>query len=757
MATATQTTGAGEQRGFLVGALLSLGAATGLAFGRVFQGPGATLRLMVAGVLAVGLAEAFRRRHVLLSVAVGAAGLLLALSYFVSPDTLWYGLPSLDTLRATREAVSVLGQEAIREVAPAPPLQSLMTASITAVWTAATASHALAVRSRSTLLPLLPPAALLAFAGVVTGDGPRPGYVAILLVAGMAVVFAVGVDRLGVWGRIVRRPERRLVGSTTSRGAAWIGAGALGVALVLPGILPGYRSGSVLPLPGRPGSVSINPFVDIRPRLRRNPARELLVVDAARPAYWRMMALDRFDGRVWSSSDIYAENGAAVRGPQGLYGTTSGPQGLYGTYRPGVPLEQTIEVRQLAGAWLPTAFEATDILLPPEEVLRWDREASVLVRPEGVEEGFTYEVTSNLVAPTAGELARAYEGDDRPGPDEARYLALPPGLPDRIAQITERIVSDAGATNPHQEILAIQEFLREFTYDERVSAGHGTNDILRFLEQTRRGYCEQFAGTMAVMVRTLGYPSRVAVGFLPGNRDRDGRFHVNTKHAHAWPEVFFPTYGWLGFEPTPTRDNPVAAPYLAPPGAGDRPGSRGPGGGGQGDDASGIFQREEFNATGSTFQEAPEAPSRPEEAEATPWGAIVLALLAAVAVVAAFAAAAKTVARAVALSRRGSPAAVVHIAYRVLEASAADLRLGRRPAETLGEFRDRLRGNVPFSDGHLERVMSLAGTAMYAPRHPGPEEARDAVAAARATVHDLRRHAGPLRTVLGAVRPSPPL
>jgi hypothetical protein len=747
MATATNTTGAREQRGFLVGALLSLGAATGLAFGRVFEGPAATLRLMAAGLLAVGLAESLRRRHVLLSVVAGAAGLLLALSYFVFPDTLWYGLPSLDTLRALREAVSVLGQEAIREVAPAPPLQSLMTASFTAVWTAATASHALAVRSRSTVLPLLPPAALLAFAGVVTGDGPRPGYIAVLLVAGMAVVFAVGVDRLGVWGRIVRRPgRRRLVGSTTSRGAAWIGAGALGVALVLPGILPGYRSGSVVPLPGRPGSVSINPFVDIRPSLRRNPARELLVVDAARPAYWRMMSLDRFDGRVWSSSDLYAKNGSAIRGPQGLYGK----------FREGVPLDQTIEIRDLSTAWLPTAFEAEEILLPANEVLRWDREAGVLVRPEGVEEGFTYEVTSNLVAPSAEQLTRAYEAGG-PGRDLAPYLALPPSLPDRIAQITDQIVSDAGAGNPYEEVLALQDFLRTFTYDEQVAAGHGTNDILRFLEQARRGYCEQFAGTMAVMVRILGYPARVAVGFLPGNRDGEGRFHVTTKHAHAWPEVYFPTYGWLGFEPTPTRDNPVAAPYLAPPGAGDRPG--GPGGGGPGDDASGIFQREEFNATGtSTFQEAPEAPARPEEEpEATPWGGIVLGLLAAVALVSLFAAVAKTVARAMALSRQGSPAAVVHTAYRVMEASAADLRMGRRAAETLGEFRDRLRATARFSNGHLERLTSVAGTAMYSPRPPAPEEAGEAVAAARATVDDLRRHAGPWRTVLGAVRPSPPL
>jgi hypothetical protein len=460
------------------------------------------------------------------------------------------------------------------------------------------------------------------------------------------------------------------------------------------------------------------------------------------------MALDRFDGRVWSSSDLYARNGAAVRGPQGLYGT----------FRPGEILHQSIEVRHLSTAWLPTAFEPTGIELGDDESLRWDREASVLVRPQGVEEGFTYGVTSKLVAPTADQLAGAYQGFDiDAASDKASYLALPPGLPPEIEQIAGRIVTAAGANNPYEEVLAIQEYLRGFTYDDRVSAGHGTNDILRFLVQTRRGYCEQFAGTMAVMVRTLGYPSRVAVGFQPGNRDSEGRFHVTTKQAHAWPEIFFPTFGWLGFEPTPTRDNPVAAPYLLPPGAGDRPGGQGPNGGDQGDDPTGIEQREEFNATGSAFQEAPEAPGAERESEGTPWGRIALALLAALAAVAAFAAVAKAVARKIALSRKASPARMVNTAYRVLEASAADLRLGRRPAETLWEFRDRLRSTVRLSDGHLERLTTVAGSAIYAPRGPSPDEAHDAVLAARFTLHDLRRHAGPLRSVLGAIRPSPPL
>ena len=70
---------------------------------------------------------------------------------------------------------------------------------------------------------------------------------------------------------------------------------------------------------------------------------------------------------------------------------------------------------------------------------------------------------------------------------------------------------------------------------------------------------------MAVMLRTLGYPTRVAVGFTSGDRsDADGLWHVTTDNAHAWVEVLFPTYGWLAFEPTPGRANPIANPYDNP-------------------------------------------------------------------------------------------------------------------------------------------------------------------------------------------------
>ena len=81
-----------------------------------------------------------------------------------------------------------------------------------------------------------------------------------------------------------------------------------------------------------------------------------------------------------------------------------------------------------------------------------------------------------------------------------------------------------------------------------------------FLAQ-RRGYCEQFAGTFAAFARVLGLPSRVAVGFTPGELRDDGRYYVQDKHAHAWPEIYFDGLGWVPFEPTPARGNPAAVQY----------------------------------------------------------------------------------------------------------------------------------------------------------------------------------------------------
>jgi transglutaminase-like putative cysteine protease len=720
MAATIETTGAKDHRGFLVTALVLLAGATGAAFGRVFQGRPASLRLVAAGAIAVILAELLRRRNVLLSIMVSALGLLVTLALFVFPGTTWGGLPTLDTLRALGDALGSLGREAAREVAPAPALPSLMTASITAVWAAAAAAHALAVRSRSTILPLLPPAALLAFAGVVREDGPRPGYASALLLAGAAVLLGVGIERLGLWGRVVHRPagrQRRLLGATTARRAGWIAVGALFVATVLPGVLPGYGSGSVIDLEGRGGeSITISPIVDIRPSLRQNPARRLFMVQADRPAYWRLVALDRFDGTLWTATDAYAEEGEQIEGTADL--VTSPRQGQ--------ELTQTFEIQDLATSWLPAAFEPERVTTGSDEGLRYDPTTDILVRPEGVTEGFVYEVVSDLPTPTAEELDQA---DRTVGSSMQKYLELPDDLPPAIPEQARQIVSRAGAVTPYDQVLAIQEHLRggSFTYDEAIPPGHGNTDMVEFLVDTQRGYCVQFAGTMAVLARTLGIPARVAIGFQPGTELGPGRFQVTTKEVHLWPEVFFGDFGWIPFEPTPSRNNPVGG-YLGLGGVGtvgtdggpaaaaaqEQQGGPGRGQRDQGEGRAGTADREAAATLPDIRVPTPEPPF--------PWAGLVLALLATAGVVMVFAAVAKAISRSVALRRGGPPGRAVTLAYVVFQASAADLGLARRSAETLGEYRDRLRASVRFSDGHLERLTALTGTVVYGVRPMTEEE-----------------------------------
>ncbi len=740
MAAARQAAGETDRR-ILVGALFALGAVTGASFGRVFVGTSPAVRLAAAGTLAVGIAVLLARRHLGLSLLASAAGLFLALGVLVFPRTSWAGLPTEDTVRAFLRALGRVGRQAATEVAPAPPFASLMTAGVIAVWAAGTAAHALAVRSRSAVLPLLPPAALLAFAGVVSEEGPRPGYVLAFLAVAFAVLFGAAVLRVQAWGPALH-PGR--VGSGEGvRWARWLAVAAAGTALVMPGVLPGFESEPVLRI-DRPGArVAISPIVDIRPSLLRRPPADLFTVQADHAAYWRMLTLDRFDGRVWTSSDLYARDGEEVRPSLDVLVGPDAPTGIR--------VEQSIEIADLASPWLPAAYRAATVAIDGVTA-RWDAETGVLATDDKPDEGFRYSVTSIVPAPPPHKLDE--EDDLAAGPWVARYTALPEDTPLRVYGIADELTASAGT--PFRKILAIQEYLRTFTYDERAPAGHGIDDILFFLERSQTGYCEQFSGTMAVLVRALGFPARVAVGFLPGDPDRSSRYRVTTEDVHAWTEVFFPGYGWLAFEPTPTRDNPTAG-YLTQVPAGLRPDANLPRAGGlaevpgQGPAAS---QRSAFEQANPSAVDAPPRPRvRPSPDPGFPLREVLLALLAVGAATALLTPPAKAIARRTALARARTPRRKALAAYRLLAAGAADVGLARRPGETLWEYRSRLLDRVPFSDGHLDRLTAIAGRALYSSREVGQDEASEAVAAARTTLRDIRRRSGPLRVAAGAIRP----
>ena len=108
-----------------------------------------------------------------------------------------------------------------------------------------------------------------------------------------------------------------------------------------------------------------------------------------------------------------------------------------------------------------------------------------------------------------------------------------------------------GAATPYDAVHRIELYLRaNFKYQQDVP--NRTYPLPAFLSEDRAGYCQQFSGTMALMLRMLGIPSRVATGFAPGARDPEqNNYLVNDTDAHNWVEVYFPAIGWVTFEPTP--------------------------------------------------------------------------------------------------------------------------------------------------------------------------------------------------------------
>ncbi|HLM16510.1 MAG TPA: transglutaminase domain-containing protein, partial [Acidimicrobiia bacterium] len=102
-----------------------------------------------------------------------------------------------------------------------------------------------------------------------------------------------------------------------------------------------------------------------------------------------------------------------------------------------------------------------------------------------------------------------------------------------------------------------------FVYDTNVDDNDDTSAILAFLRD-KHGFCVQFASAYTVMARTLGIPARVAVGFTPGTLEADGRYHVNSHDAHAWPEIYLSGLGWTHlFDPTPSnRQTPAGGSAL---------------------------------------------------------------------------------------------------------------------------------------------------------------------------------------------------
>jgi transglutaminase-like putative cysteine protease len=521
----------------------------------------------------------------------------------------------------------------------------------------------------------------------------------------------------------------------------------------------------------------LDPFISIHAQLDEQEVRDLFEVQTTDPQYWRLYTLEEFDGEKWWSKDPDGSVGGQILTvptvlpqPPG-YAPPPDTQTKPFTFR--ILTDDFGSTHALPMAQTPEAISAGDL-----GDVTWDpNRGQAFV--DGLDAGLEYGITSRIVVPTPDQLDQVVNltslqyGDwtDLPGED-----VLDPQIGEIAGDWT------AGAVSAYEKVLAIQKHFHSdgFRYETDVEVDESADALLEFLTQTREGFCQQYATAMAVLVRELGIPARIAVGYQEGTLQDDGTYLVQTKDAHAWVEVFFEGYGWLQFEPTPghgthpnahvagTYLNPAGAASPTPPGQVDEQGNPiGPGGSTPGcENAASLGPRERQlmcnteqrpeRTSGGGFVTPPIIDTgqlADENGYSVPYRLIFLGLLVALGILLIVVPIVKSAWRRRLLRRSREPRAHVLAAYRVFDGEAADLGLGRREGETLDEHRARLAAAIAFTDGHLGRLTSLATRAAYASEAPTRDEANASVDDARKAIRELRRDAGIIRRIVGTYRP----
>ncbi|MET0990272.1 MAG: DUF3488 and transglutaminase-like domain-containing protein [Glaciihabitans sp.] len=387
---------------------------------------------------------------------------------------------------------------------------------------------------------------------VLSVPGPiKPELTSLVYFAAVAVVYLL----------LLRQATRR------SRPSVTVGLGAVAVvgALLLPIILPPVVGTSGSGGPGGAISAGINPIITLGDDLRRGEPTVALSYTSTSPRgeYLRLTTLVEFDGDEWDPVNTTPVRGNDVAD----FGDAPGLSADV----PANPAVTTIDINNATGRWLPVPYPATSIT-GLEGDWSWEPDG-LSVRTDGSNmRGQVYEVQSLDLNPTTNQLEAAPSSADNP------LAAVPAGLDPIVAETAAAVV--AGETTDYGRASALQSWFRsdEFRYSEEAPVDDGFDgsglDVLAPFLETRAGYCVHFSSAMAVMARTLGIPSRVVVGFLPGEESGGGAqdfdetdlatttaFTVSSRDLHAWPELYFEGVGWVRFEPTPGRGiEPVYLP-----------------------------------------------------------------------------------------------------------------------------------------------------------------------------------------------------
>jgi transglutaminase-like putative cysteine protease len=518
-------------------AVVSLGGIAlraGLARLQDQQGPGASL-LAGLGRTAVPLGQ-------LLLV-------LVFLTRVFTPEHLWAGLVPTPTSIADFAKLLSDGAAEIQEQAtPALPLSGLVALTTVFVALVALAVDLLAVPARQ---PALGGLGLLVLycvpVSTVTGSVAFISFTA--PAAGFAVLlWADQRDRLGT---SVGGGSGSPLGTGTLP-ALRTGALALVAGLVLPLFVPTLAEGSLASGLGGAGTgdglgSSLDPVAEMAGQLNRPEPLDLLQLDASvdDPGYLRAVALDQYGDGGWHLSNLNGQESIADD-------RTLAPLPRRESSR---QVHEQVTVLGHDDQFLPVGYapQQVEVRGSGDRDWRFDQDGSTIFGRDVTTKDLTYEVTAEQPEPSVDDLATAPElaADD----DMQRYTELPP-LDPSVSELATQLADRS--QSPYDRVRAVLAHFTDpanrFVYSLSTEPGTSGDKLADFL-RLKRGYCEQYAGAMAVLVRAVGVPARVVLGYTPGQVQPDGTRLITTDDAHAWVEAWFTGFGWIPFDPTPIAAN----------------------------------------------------------------------------------------------------------------------------------------------------------------------------------------------------------
>ena len=299
------------------------------------------------------------------------------------------------------------------------------------------------------------------------------------------------------------------------------------IALVVAGSVTGVGTAGRLPRSsaGPSAGVGLSPFASLQGNLQRSEPVDMLSVSGlTEPKYLRTVGLQKWtEGQGWSIDQL--TDGQLPSAP--------------------LPAQQAVTVTALSyrDQFLPI-YNGTTQVNGADAAWSYDAALESVHRVEPLTPA-PYEIDAVFAEPTAEELRT---DDARPGGVLTETGDLRPEVVEIATQVT------AGATTAFDKADALRSYFTDtangFSYSLSVPPGDSGDPLVDFLNN-KQGYCEQYASAMAIMLRAVGVPARVAIGFTQGEKQSDGSYLISSNDAHAWVEVQFDRAGWVQFDPTP--------------------------------------------------------------------------------------------------------------------------------------------------------------------------------------------------------------